>query len=104
MLHEFGHAVGLIHEHQNPKGGIPWNKPAVIHDLSGPPNNWDEATIENNMFRYHPETDVEATDVDPTSIMMYPIPSVWTTNGFSAGLNSELSQNDKTLIRGAYPG
>ena len=41
VLHEFGHALGLIHEHQNPKGGINWNRDAVIADLSGPPNNWD---------------------------------------------------------------
>ena len=37
ILHEFGHALGLIHEHQNPVNKIKWNKPAVIADLSGPP-------------------------------------------------------------------
>ncbi len=103
VLHEFGHALGLIHEHQNPKGGIHWNKAAVIHDLSGPPNNWDEATIDNNMFRFYPPTSVVATNVDPLSIMMYPIPASWTIGGFSAGLNGELSDNDKTLIRSVYP-
>jgi hypothetical protein len=103
VLHEFGHAIGLIHEHQNPQGGIPWNKPAVIHDLSGPPNNWDEATIENNMFRYYAPGDVTGTQVDPLSIMMYPIPAAWTLNGFSAGLNGELSENDGTLIKNVYP-
>lgn len=34
--HEFGHAVGLIHEHQNPEGGVPWSRDAVVADLSGP--------------------------------------------------------------------
>ncbi|MEO6037812.1 MAG: M12 family metallopeptidase, partial [Saprospiraceae bacterium] len=24
VLHEFGHALGLLHEHQHPQGGIPW--------------------------------------------------------------------------------
>ena len=103
VLHEFGHALGLIHEHQNPKGGIPWNKDAVRRDLSGPPNNWNDATIENNMFRFYPPTDLVATDVDALSIMMYPIPAAWTTNGFSAGLNAELSDTDKALIRSVYP-
>jgi serralysin len=103
VLHEFGHALGLIHEHQNPKGGIQWNKPAVIRDLSGPPNNWDQATIDNNMFRYYPLTDVIPTDVDAQSIMMYPIPRAWTIDGFSAGLNGELSANDKTLVASVYP-
>ncbi len=103
VLHEFGHALGLIHEHQNPKGAVQWNKPAVIQDLSGPPNNWDESTIENNMFRFYAPGEVLATKVDADSIMMYPIPKAWTLDGFSADLNSELSENDKVLIRTAYP-
>ena len=28
--HEFGHAIGLAHEHQNPKGGIQWNEEVFI--------------------------------------------------------------------------
>lgn len=102
VLHEFGHALGLIHEHQNPKGGgIDWNRAAVISDLSGPPNNWDEATIENNMFKKY--SDVIATGVDPLSIMMYPIPLAWTRDGTSAGLNGKLSDNDKAFIATNYP-
>lgn len=104
VLHEFGHALGLIHEHQNPKGGIRWNRAAVIKDLSGPPNNWDDATIESNMFMKYSATDVDATDTDPKSIMMYPIPKSWTENGyFSAELNSELSEKDRAFISEAYP-
>jgi hypothetical protein len=102
-LHEFGHAIGLIHEHQNPLGAIKWNRDAVIADLSGPPNNWDEATIENNMFRYYPEDTVIASQVDSLSIMMYPIPKAWTLDGFSAGMNSALSVADKQLVGQAYP-
>ena len=30
VLHEFGHAIGLIHEHQSPfKGGFQWNREEV---------------------------------------------------------------------------
>ena len=30
VLHEFGHALGLIHEHQSPfKGGFEWNREEV---------------------------------------------------------------------------
>jgi serralysin len=103
VLHEFGHALGLIHEHQNPKGGIRWNRDAVVKDLSGPPNNWSLATIESNMFKKYPQTDLVVTDVDPNSIMMYPIPKSWTEKGyFSAGLNSELSDTDKQFISNCY--
>lgn len=101
-LHEFGHAIGLIHEHQNPLNAIQWNRDQVIKDLSGPPNNWDQATIENNMFAAFNPGDVTGTAVDPTSIMMYPIPATWTLNGVTAGMNSDLSDLDKTFIRQAY--
>jgi hypothetical protein len=40
VLHSFGHAPGLIHEHQNPNTPISWNKAAVIADLSKPPKSW----------------------------------------------------------------
>ena len=49
VLHEFGGAAGLIHEH-NPEGGIQWNRDAVIRDLTGPQTDWDLNTIEHNLF------------------------------------------------------
>lgn len=103
VLHEFGHALGLVHEHQNPAGGIKWNRDAVIRDLSGPPNNWDPQTIEINMFRPIDKNESNFTALDPASIMMYPFPATWTTDGFSAGLNSDLSASDKSFIRQQYP-
>jgi serralysin len=103
VLHEFGHALGLIHEHQNPENAIQWNEAAVIADLSGPPNNWDPATIRRNVLdRYDPE-DVTTTPVDEDSIMMYPIPASWTNGTFSADFNGELSPTDKAFIRQTYP-
>jgi hypothetical protein len=104
VLHEFGHALGLIHEHQNPNNAIGWNRAAVIADLSHPPNSWDEATIENNMFKRYEPAEGSGTAVDAQSIMMYPIPAAWTTDGFSVGMNGELSDTDKQFIRTAYPG
>ncbi len=103
VLHEFGHALGLIHEHQSPVGGIKWNRAAVIRDLSGPPNNWDLATIDSNMFARESTSDVTGTTVDPLSIMMYQIPSSWTTDGFSSDANDDLSAVDRQFIPTLYP-
>jgi hypothetical protein len=102
-LHEFGHALGLAHEHQNPTQPIHWNMAAVRRDLSGPPNFWDDATIQRNIFdRYDPEF-VDTTEVDARSIMIYPIPASWTLDGFSTEFNSELSPADKLFIKQCYP-
>jgi hypothetical protein len=103
VLHDFGHALGLIHEHQNPNGGIPWDREAVIEELSGPPNSWSLDTIEQNMFKSYSMSDVTSTTVDANSIMMYMIPRSWTGGRFEAGQNDDLSETDKEFIQGAYP-
>ncbi|MVZ97929.1 hypothetical protein EUU23_09440 [Sphingorhabdus sp. IMCC26285] len=101
VLHEFGHALGLVHEHMNPAKPISWNRERVIADLKKS-QGWDETKIEANMFaRYRPDQ-IFGTDVDQLSIMMYPIDPVWTTNGYSAPFNSVLTDADKALVREAY--
>jgi hypothetical protein len=98
VLHEFGHALGLIHEHQNPEEGINWDRDAVIRDLSGPPNYWTVEQIEHNVFRKYGIDQVNATEVDPESIMMYTIPEHWTLDDFHADPNDVLSDLDKMFI------
>lgn len=102
VLHEFGHALGLIHEHESPEHKIPWNKEVIIKDLSGPPNNWDLETINRNMFTAYNSTNVFTTPFDAKSIMLYPIPSRWTINGYSTQNNTELSERDIELVRRLY--
>lgn len=101
VLHEFGHALGLIHEHQIP-GAIQWNRDAVIGDLSKPPFNWSEKTIDTNMFHTNAMSDLTATAIDKESIMLYMIPGRWTTNGFYSRQNDDLSKTDKEFIRTIY--
>ena len=50
VVHEFGHALGAIHEHQNPKGGIEWNLPAVYKYFAGPPNFWSKEDVDVNVL------------------------------------------------------
>jgi serralysin len=104
VKHEFGHALGLIHEHQNPGGnGIKWNKEAVYTALGGPPNNWDRETIDLNMFERYAKNITNFTDIDPKSIMTYWIPPEWTTDGKSYGEDVfDLSDTDKEFIKSQY--
>lgn len=106
ILHEFGHMVGLSHEHSNPDGGIQWNEEAVIQDLAGPPNFWDEAKVRHNVLTKYTFDQVHGSSFDSDSIMLYAFPSEWTTNGVATHENEVLSAQDKAFIASAkmYPG
>ncbi|MFK8068069.1 MAG: pre-peptidase C-terminal domain-containing protein [Gammaproteobacteria bacterium] len=103
--HEFGHAIGLVHEHQNPEGGIEWNEDVVIRDLGGPPNNWDEATVRHNVLNKYSADQIRGTEFDPDSIMLYFFPDSWVKNGQGTKANEILSPLDKAFIASedAYP-
>jgi hypothetical protein len=103
VLHEFGHALGLIHEHQSPAGGIDWKREEVIAELSGPPHNWTRKQIEINIFNAFKKGETNFTKFDKESIMLYPIPARWTKSGFSSVLNTKLSPSDIQFIRKQYP-
>lgn len=103
--HEFGHTLGLAHEHQNPDGGIRWNEPVVLRDLSGPPNNWSPETIRHNVLDKYSVDQVQGTKFDPASIMLYFFPARWTLDGVGTSANEVLSDVDKAYIGSAlvYP-
>jgi hypothetical protein len=105
ILHEFGHMIGLAHEHQNPQGGIVWNEAAVIADLSGAPNFWDEATIRHNVLDKYRLDQIIGTAFDPASIMLYAFPGSWTQSGQGTEFNGDLSKQDKAFIASSqmYP-
>lgn len=104
--HEFLHAgAAAIHEHQNPfDNPIKWNKPQVYHDLGGPPNNWDRATIDSNMFAVYSKTQVNGTSYDPKSVMLYARPASWTIDGDKVDPNAVLSSEDIRWLSTKLPG
>ena len=103
--HEFGHAIGLGHEHQNPQGGIQWNEDVVIRDLAGPPNFWTPEQTRHNVIRKYSADQIRGTEFDPDSIMLYAFPGSWTQSGQGTHANEMISQLDKAFIASelAYP-
>ena len=99
ILHEFGHMIGLSHEHQNPKGGITWNEETVIHELAGYPNFWNEDEVRQNVLQKYSMDILVGTAFDPKSIMLYSFPSEWTIDGFKAEENETLSPEDKNFVK-----
>jgi hypothetical protein len=103
IAHEFGHAIGLSHEHQNPQGGIEWNEAKVIADLSGSPNYWSASTIRHNVLNKYSVDQVRLTDFDRSSIMLYAFPASWTRNGIATPWNTTLSETDRRFVSELYP-
>ena len=103
--HEFGHSIGLGHEHQNPAGGIEWNEDVVIRDLAGPPNFWTPEQTRHNVIVKYSTDQINGTEFDSDSIMLYAFPGNWTASGQSTHANEVLSQLDRTFIASglAYP-
>lgn len=103
VLHEFGHALGLIHEHQSPAAGIPWDVEAVYRFYQGPPNYWTRDQVDVNLFKRYAATETNYSDFDLQSIMLYPIPADLTLGGFAVDWNDQLSAMDKSGIAQLYP-
>jgi len=103
--HEFGHAIGLNHEHQNPTGGIQWNEEVVLREMSGAPNFWNEEQIRHNVLNKYQADQINGTAFDPQSIMLYAYPNSWVKNGQGTQANEVLSPTDKAFIASAraYP-
>lgn len=103
--HEFGHAIGCAHEHQNPAGGIEWNEEVVLRDLSGPPNSWSPDQIRHNVLEKYKADQIRGTEFDRDSIMLYFFPDTWVKSGKGTKENNVLSTLDKQFIASAqaYP-
>src|SRR5262249_41383719 len=99
--HEFGHTLGLLHEHMNPLSNIKWNKP-VVYAYYLQYDGWDKDMVDQQVFdRYNVSMTNKA--YDSHSIMHYPIPKEFTLDGYSVAENDELSPDDIKLIGELYP-
>lgn len=103
VIHEFGHALGCIHEHQNPGEGIVWNTDVVYEFYKGKPNEWNKEEVDSNIFEHYASDQTQFTSIDKNSIMMYSFPPEFTLNGFSSPENLHLTATDIDFIQKQYP-
>jgi len=102
-MHEFGHALGMIHEHQNPKSNpIKWDKDAV-NEWANQTQGWSEEEVKTNIIDM-PKYQINGSEFDPTSIMLYFFPGSLTTNNKGTSENLRLSKYDVTYLNKMYPG
>lgn len=104
VLHEFGHALGLIHEHQNPYGmAIQWDS-NMVYQYFLQTNGWDKKRVNSNIFEQYARDCVNGTAFDSLSIMLYAIDKKLTKNAYSTNTNWTLSENDKQFVSSVYAG
>ena len=133
VLHEFGHALGFQHEHQNPKGHCAtefrWEddpgyvptrnlasefvadsegrRPGIYTVLAGPPNRWNRAKVDWNLRELTPAPGLVVSAHDRHSIMHYAFGSWMFKSGEDSPCfiqpNQTLSNGDKAGMRVLYP-
>ncbi|KIW12685.1 hypothetical protein PV08_09963 [Exophiala spinifera] len=103
IIHEFGHALGCIHEHQHPNVELKWDVNAVYDYFMGPPNNWKKEVIDSNIFQKYDIASTRATAFDEKSIMLYMFDSNLFTDHRGTPNNVVLSSTDKQFIAKMYP-
>ena len=99
ILHEFGHALGLMHEFQTPDAVRHTNLPVISNSFSESPDYW--------MANFKVPNDLDPVyakkTFDPNSVMMYQFPPDWFKVPLPNPLPSALSDGDKQLIGQIYP-
>lgn len=101
VIHEMGHVVGLVHEHQNPAGGIKWND-SKVYDWAAETQGWDRQTTYSNILKKYTHDQINGSNFDPCSIMLYFFPAELTTNNKGTEQNTCLSGTDVKWINHMY--
>lgn len=103
VIHEFGHALGMIHEHNRADAYVPWNCKGIYTKLQSSPNNWSVDQINWNVFNSMPLSELNASPYDPYSIMHYWFPPEFFMKPVNLPHNTELSCLDICWLRKIYP-
>ncbi len=104
VTHEFGHALGAMHEHQHPQANIPWDKPKVYDYYQnrgmGP---LTPEQVDFNLFTPFDTIEAIYTDYDRKSIMHHPVANDLTVGDWENPINPQISEKDIKLMSMLYP-
>lgn len=98
ILHEFGHALGMFHEHQAPFNavtGFPCtlNESVVIADMLQN-YGWSEADTRHNIIDRQVPDAAASSDYDSKSIMHYAGSNMWPSTWFNEVCPTTFTAND----------
>lgn len=110
VLHEFGHALGLHHEHQSPSNEcadtIDWDH--KVYPFFENVYGWDKAKVDQNLRPLLANRSAyDWGSFDPESVMIYASDPQFLKDGTPSQCifhaNYALSSNDRNGIKRAYP-
>lgn len=133
VIHEFGHALGFEHEHQNPQGGCDFRfdddsgyvrtidpdgyfskdkagrRPGLYTSLSGKANFWNQTKVDRNLRVLTNSSAFAVGPFDKLSVMKYYFePDMFIAGAFSPCYSAHdesgtLSAQDIAGVRSVYP-
>ena len=96
VLHEFCHALGMVHEHSN-INGIPINWAVCsLQNWTRQKLGWDSDTIQKNIIDKYEINQYLGNEFDPKSIMLYFYPGQLVCKGTSKDLGVNTTDISKT--------
>ncbi len=98
IIHEFGHAIGMGHEHQSPNSDIKWNKQKVYEYYP----HMSKSQVDENIINKVYADNYNSSDFDPLSVMLYFYPPEVTLNNIGSKRNERLSGYDVQWIFDTY--
>jgi len=105
VVHEFMHALGVMHEHQHPDAGC---ENEILWSVIQEQWKWTDKQMETN-FRQIVRTDaIHTTPYDKDSLMHYQLDARFLRSGersscHSSALRTAMSEGDRKLLEETYP-
>jgi hypothetical protein len=104
ICHEFGHVLGLVHEHTNVLGKtIDWNEDEV-YKWAEAVQGWNKETAKRNIIDKYKKDQINGTNFDRDSIMLYFYDAKLTKDNKGTDPNTRLSIRDVLHISKVYSG
>ncbi len=101
-LHEMGHTLGLVHEHQTSKSPIKFQTPQ-IYSIFEQQFGFTKDMVDTNVIKVFEQAEVSNSEFDPNSIMLYWFPpGTVTPPEFTNRVNNTLSERDKAFTAEMY--
>jgi hypothetical protein len=105
ILHEFGHALGLLHEHQSVfENKIEWDEEKV-YKWAQKNYGWDKETVNEEILVKYTKNLIDLPNssvYDADSVMLYTYPAELTLNGKGSIGGPRLSSTDAKCLIKAY--